>query len=178
MFASQSQEFAGEAARAFGTPYYLPTVTEDLTGTEVCAALKNCYAILVNLLAGRERESNLRALAFSAALGEMYDLVVAAGGRPETVAGAAGSGDLYVTCLTGRNGDFGRLLGEGNSPEKAQRMMYGATVEGLGALPPALELAREVGMEERLPLLSYLDEVLREGGVGDDEPPLSRLLAG
>ena len=103
--------------------------------------------------------------------------MVAAGGRPETAAGAPGAGDLYVTCLSGRNGDFGRLLNAGNGPDEARERMGNATVEGLGTLPPALALGSSLGLgEEELPLLYYLDAVLRgERAAGD--PDLARLLA-
>jgi len=168
---------AAEVAREIETPYYFPAITEDLVGAGICAALKNCYAIAVNLLAGRSGSANLRSLAFSAALEEMFALVTAAGGRPETVAGPAGSGDLYVTCLSGRNGDFGRLLGEGYSPEEARKEMEYATVEGLDTLPAALRLTGALGLEEKAPVLGYLDEVLRLGGVEDGGPPVSRFVA-
>lgn len=178
VFASEFRDRAQEIATAVETDYYLPTTTEDLTGTALCSALKNCYAIAVNLLAGEDGPSNLRALAFSAALKEMYTFVVAAGGKPETVSGAAGSGDLYVTCLTGRNGDFGRLLSEGHSTEESISMMNNATVEGLGALGPALKLAESLGIEDRqLPLLQYLDEVLRTGREEGESPPLAEIVS-
>lgn len=178
VFASESHERAREAAAAVRTAYYFPTITEDLTGTELCAALKNCYAIAVNLLAGENAPSNLRALAFSAALEEMFSFVVAAGGRPETVSSAPGSGDLYVTCLTGRNGDFGRLLGEGNSAEESISIMNNTTVEGLGALGFALRLADSLGIgDQQLPLLHYLEELLRTGGKDGGSPPLGEIVS-
>src|SRR5688572_10866159 len=49
--------------------------------------------------------------------------------RASTVVGLAGSGDLYVTCVGGRNGRFGQLLGSGASPAQALRTI-GSTVEG------------------------------------------------
>jgi glycerol-3-phosphate dehydrogenase (NAD(P)+) len=176
VFASPERERAREAADAFSTPYYFPGATDDLLGLGLCAALKNCYAIAFGLLSGREAKPNLRALAFGTALGELGNIVSAAGGRPETAAGAAGSGDLYVTCLSGRNGDFGRLLNESNTPEEAREKMGNATVEGLGTLPPALALAKSLDLsEEELPLLHHLDAVLR-GERSAGEPEFARLL--
>lgn len=178
VFASASHVCAKKTASAAETTYYFPTTTDDLTGTELCAALKNCYAIVVNLLVGEDGSSNLRALAFSAALREMFSLVVAAGGRPETVAGAPGSGDLYVTCMTGRNGDFGRLLSKGHDAEGALSIMNNATVEGLGALGPALKLAGSLGLDERdLPLLNHLDAILRVGSKDGRDPPLAEMVS-
>lgn len=168
VFASAEQESSQYVAKEFSTTYYFPTTTKDLIGTEVCAALKNCYAIAINLVAGSSGPSNLRALAFSAALREMFVLTISAGGSAETIAGAPGSGDLYVTCLTGRNGNFGQLLNKGYSPEKALTLMNNPTVEGLGTLDPALKLAQSMGFNRNdLPLLYYLSDVLQNGGVGE-----------
>ena len=161
-FAATSHEDARKAGEMFATDYYFPGASDDLAGLGLCAALKNCYAIAFGMLTGNEAQPNLRALAFGTALGEMSRLVSAAGGRPETVAGAAGSGDLYVTCLSGRNGDFGRLLNTGAGREAALKEMNNATVEGLSTLPPALKLARSLDLGGReLPLLYRLDAVLQ-----------------
>jgi glycerol-3-phosphate dehydrogenase (NAD(P)+) len=160
-FACEDPALARELCAEISTPYYFPRPTDDLLGLGLCAALKNCYAIAFGYLTGEEARPNLRALAFGTALGELSTIVTAAGGRPETVAGAAGAGDLYVTCLSGRNGDFGALLNPGRSSEEALAEMDNATVEGLGTLPYALDLARSLGLgKERLPLLHRLDEVL------------------
>ena len=161
-FASKNLEDAREAGGRFATDYYFPGTSDDLAGLGFCAALKNCYAIAFGMLTGDEAKPNLRALAFGTALGEISRLVSVAGGRPETVAGAAGSGDLYVTCLSGRNGTFGRLLNTGATREAALEEMNNATVEGLGTLPPALALAHSLDLgENELPLLHRLDAVLR-----------------
>ena len=176
VFACEDVEVARQTAAAFSTPYYFPGATDDLIGLGLCSALKNCYAISFGLLTGREAKPNLRALAFGTALGELAAIVSAAGGRPETAAGAPGAGDLYVTCLSGRNGDFGRLLNEGDEPDRALEKMGNATVEGLGTLPSALKLARSHGLgAEELPLLHDLDATLR-GGRAAGAPDLTRLL--
>ena len=168
-FAATNYGDAREAGERFATDYYFPGASDDLTGLGLCAALKNCYAIAFGMLTGDEAQPNLRALAFGTALGEISRLVSAAGGRPETVAGAAGAGDLYVTCLSGRNGDFGRRLNTGMDREAALEDMNNATVEGLGTLPPALELARTLDLGgQELPLLHRLDAVLRGEGAARD----------
>ncbi len=176
-YGSGERAHARTLARAVETDYYLPGTTEDFLGLGLCAALKNCYAIVFGYLTGRKVPPNLLALAYGTSLGELSALVAASGGRTETAAGPAGAGDLYVTCLSGRNGDFGRLLGEDNPPEVAREKMNNATVEGLGTLPPALALARSVGLgKEELPLLYHLDDVLG-GRVEPGGSSLAALLA-
>src|SRR5262249_38722073 len=79
--------------------------TDDLAGAEICSALKNAYATGLGIWDGLVGKGahNARAACFAQAIGEMRRLVLAGGGREETVHGAAGVGDLHVTAAGGRN---------------------------------------------------------------------------
>lgn len=161
--AGPTLEAARGVARALATSWYRPQATDDLIGVELCAAVKNCYAIAYGIVTGGNGASNVRAFVHAVALQETAALCAAAGGRAETVAGPAGAGDLYVTCLEGRNLAFGRLLAEGRRPGEALERLEAATVEGLAALEPALALARSLGLgRAQLPLLFALDDVIEE----------------
>lgn len=163
-------------------PFYHARLSDDVVGVEVCAAFKNFYALGIGAVAGRlERDQalggaqnaarmhNLAASAFTQALEEMTVLVEALGGRAATVLGLPGSGDLYVTCLAGRNSRMGRLLGLGlpYSQAKAEHMADD-TVEGAQLaldLGPSLDamLARGTLPPDRLPLLrAILGAVCRD----------------
>ena len=136
-----------------GAGFYHARASGDVVGVEVCAAFKNFYALAVGWAAGRlEREGRGRngalmhngaAALFAQAIAEMERLVETLGGRRETVAGLAGAGDLYVTCLAGRNSRMGRLLGLGHLYGEAKAAhMTADTVEGAElalALGPTLE---------------------------------------
>eukprot|EP01037_Dinobryon_pediforme_P010659 gene10659-10730_t len=142
-----------QALSLLDAPYYHARRTSDIIGVEVCAAFKNFYAISVGSVTGRlELEGkasnlalmhNLASSAFTQSLREMRELVTAVGGDADTVCGLAGAGDLYVTCLAGRNGRMGRLLGLGlrYSLAKSDHMPTD-TVEGANLaldLGPTLE---------------------------------------
>jgi glycerol-3-phosphate dehydrogenase (NAD(P)+) len=141
VIAGDDLEKAGQALSLLEAPFYHARLTNDLKGVEVCAAFKNFYAIAVGastgMLEGQGKASNgalmhnLAASVFNQALAEMTILATRLGGRAETVHGLAGTGDLYVTCLAGRNGRMGRLLGLGlpYSQAKSQHMPDD-TVEG------------------------------------------------
>ena len=124
--------------------------TDDVVGAETGAAYKNVVAVAVGMCEGFserlvERASvhafaNARAAVFALGMIDMVRLAEQLGGRAGTVLGLAGAGDLYVTCLGGRNGQFGRLLGAGQTPEQA-RTTIGSTVEGVVNCAAALALA-------------------------------------
>jgi glycerol-3-phosphate dehydrogenase (NAD(P)+) len=127
-------------AEKIGTDYYQLRATDDLVGLEICAALKNFYAIGVSVPQGRaEREAsvngagmhNATASLFNQAVSELASIVEAAGGLAATATGLAGLGDLHVTCQAGRNSRLGRLLGAGMLYSEAMSgPLLGETVEG------------------------------------------------
>jgi glycerol-3-phosphate dehydrogenase (NAD(P)+) len=150
---------AGRWAGLLTTDTYQLRPSDDLVGLEVCAALKNFYAIGVGTAAGTlERQpaengaamNNPTASLFTQALAELEILVRAAGGRAETVWGLPGTGDLHVTCQAGRNSRLGRLMGSGLSYRSAMTgPLAGETVEGTlvgAALVPALEALERRGL--------------------------------
>ena len=69
----------------------------------------------------------------------MVEFVSHYGGKPKTVYGLAGLGDLYVSAIGGRNSLMGKYLGEGYLYNEAkEKFMQNITVEGA-------QLALEIG---------------------------------
>ena len=69
----------------------------------------------------------------------MVEFVSYYGGKPETVYGLDGLGDLYVSAIGGRNSLMGKYLGEGHLYNEAkEKFMKNITVEGA-------QLALEIG---------------------------------
>jgi len=87
----------------------------DRCGVETCGALKNVMAIATGVAEGIGFGFNTRAALITRGLSEMGRLVAALGGRPETVAGLAGAGDLILTCTgeLSRNRALGIEVGRG-----------------------------------------------------------------
>jgi glycerol-3-phosphate dehydrogenase (NAD(P)+) len=132
--------FAKRLAGEISAPYYHLRHTDDVTGLEICAALKNFYAIGVSTAAGyaetikaqnSAHQHNMAASLFNQAVSELRQIVSVSGGRPETAIGLAGLGDLHVTCQAGRNSKLGKLLGQGMLYNDAMSgPLKGETVEG------------------------------------------------
>ncbi len=140
--------------------------SDDIAGAELCAALKNAYATGLGLWDGHVGQDahNARAACFAQSIVEMTRLVVAAGGRAETVHGPAGVGDLHVTAAAGRNRAFGERVGRGRPARlvAAEMLAAGELTEGYAAISAAWRFARERQVEN-LPLLAALHAVIWEG---------------
>ncbi len=173
-FASTDYAIAEALAREAATETYGVRPSDDETGVELCAALKNVYAIALGIADGLGEATgvprhNLKAASFAQAVREMSILVAKAGGRAETPYGLAGVGDLEVTGLSGRNKLYGVRLGKGEGPDEALAEMtrLEQTVEGHPAAPLAVAFAHQAGAgEEDLPLLHTVARIL-EGGIDD-----------
>ncbi len=157
---------------SFRTPVYRTIPGHDLIGLELCASLKNAYAILLGICDGLYRGEagrlfdNVKALFLTACVGELAAYVRSAGGSDRTVYGLPGMGDLQVTAQSGRNRRFGELIGGGTPANEAYRSMYeaGEIAEGYHAVRHGWEYARmlDPGLPARLPILSALRGILSE----------------
>jgi len=171
----------GMCARAMAGGALQVGVSDDLAGAEICSALKNAYATGLGLwdgLVGKDAH-NARAACFTQAIVEMERLVVAGGGKRETVFGAPGVGDLHVTAAGGRNRAFGELIGTGK-PARAvadEMRAKGELTEGYPAIQTAWRFARERGVDG-LPLLEALHAVVWEDAPAKETMGALRLSVG
>lgn len=136
--------------------------SDDVVGVELGAALKNVIALCAGCCDGMGLGDNTKAMLMTRGLTEIARLVVAMGGRRETVAGLTGVGDLIVTCTSmhSRNRRAGILIGKGMAPEQAVKEI-GAVVEGYYAAATAKALADKLGIE--MPIAAAAYEVLYHG---------------
>ena len=135
VFASKDLEAARKVQAIFETPSFKTQVSSDIRGVDICAAFKNVYAISMGIAESFMKNSNnIKAALLAAGIQEISTIVEAYGGSKATASGLAGAGDLYVTSQGGRNGIFGRHLGEGRTAKEALNAMEGLTVEGYSAL--------------------------------------------
>ena len=176
IFGSQHQEIADKLAKQIQTHYYHIKTTSDLLSLEVCAALKNAYAMAVGFSLGwldQQSEAdesnalahNLEAAIFATAIGEMERFLIMLGANPQYASGLPGAGDLFVTCQGGRSSKAGRLLGAGIKQNDLQKHLPGVTLESvdvvkeIGKSIPAL-VSRYDFHAEDFPLMSALINVI------------------
>jgi glycerol-3-phosphate dehydrogenase (NAD(P)+) len=164
--ASRDTELAETVQREFSDPRFRVYTNDDVAGVELGGALKNVIAIAAGVCDGLGLGHNSVAALITRGLAEMTRLAVACGGRPETMAGLAGLGDLVLTCTGGlsRNRSVGVELGRGRSLPEIIAGMHGAVAEGVFTTQAAVGLARARGVE--MPIIEQMDAILHR-----DKPP-------
>jgi glycerol-3-phosphate dehydrogenase (NAD(P)+) len=161
--ASTDPELAEIVQREFSDPRFRLYTNDDVTGVELGGALKNIIAIAAGVCAGLELGHNSIAALITRGLAEMTRLVVAGGGRQETMAGLAGLGDLVLTCTGGlsRNRSVGVALGRGQKLPEIIAGMHGMVAEGVFTTHAAVGLARAHQVE--MPITEQMHAILHHG---------------
>lgn len=169
IFACTEAGVAREYARAARTQNYAIEASDDEVGVEICAPMKNVYAIALGISDGLEEATgiphhNLKSATFTQACREMSLLGQALGAQPETAFGLAGVGDLEVTGLSGRNKIYGVRIGRGETAKEALEEMarLEQTVEGVPAAGLAGKFVSQHApqLEGKLPLLAAVHEII------------------
>jgi glycerol-3-phosphate dehydrogenase (NAD(P)+) len=124
---------ASEIQQAFNDSRFRVYTNDDVIGVELGGALKNVIAIAAGVCDGLGLGHNSVAALITRGLAEMARLVVACGGRLDTMAGLAGLGDLVLTCTgdLSRNRSVGVELGKGRRLADIVGDMRGAVAEGV-----------------------------------------------
>ena len=159
--ASRDLEIAEELQRAVSTKRFRAYSSDDVPGVELAGALKNVIAIAAGVVDGLGYGHNTVSALITRGLAEMSRLVVAMGGRPETMAGLAGLGDLVLTSTGGlsRNRRVGHILGEGKT--LAEATASHSVAEGVRTTLAACALADRAGVD--MPIARQMRAVLHEG---------------
>lgn len=87
----------------------------DVIGVEIAGALKNVFAIGAGLIEGYGFGLNTKTALLSRGIKEIQNFSKHYGGKPETLHGLAGMGDLVLTAFgeSSRNRTFGYKLAKG-----------------------------------------------------------------
>jgi glycerol-3-phosphate dehydrogenase (NAD(P)+) len=161
--ASRDAGLAETIQREFSDPCFRVYTNSDVTGVELGGALKNIIAIAAGVCDGLGLGHNSIAALITRGLAEITRLVVACGGRQDTMSGLAGLGDLVLTCTGGlsRNRSVGVELGRGRKLAEIIASMHGMVAEGVFTTHAAVALARTRGVE--MPITAQMNAILHHG---------------
>jgi len=172
--AASDIELARRCAAIFDDPAFRIYTSTDMAGVALGGALKNVIAIAAGITAGLGLGHSAMAALITRGIAEISRLAVACGGRPETLAGLSGLGDLVLTCTgeLSRNRKMGMALASGMNVDAA-RAHVGQVVEGEKTAIAACKLARKHGIE--MPLAETVASIL-QGEINPGQA-VSRLLS-
>jgi glycerol-3-phosphate dehydrogenase (NAD(P)+) len=162
-FAAHDADLARSIQQQFSHASFRVYTNDDPIGVELGGALKNTIAIAAGVSAGLGLGHNSVAALITRGLAEMTRLVVACGGKAETMAGLAGLGDLVLTCTGGlsRNRSVGVELGRGRKLPEILAAMHGTVAEGVFTTTAAVGLAHAHSVE--VPITQQMHAILHQG---------------
>lgn len=160
--ASADEELRIQVQKELSTARFRLYTNPDIVGVEIAAAVKNIIAIAAGVVDGLGLGSNATAALITRGLAEVTRLVVACGGRRETLSGLAGLGDLVLTSYgtLSRNRQVGISLGQGRSIGEITSAMR-MVAEGVKTTKSTVALARKLMVE--MPIAEKMYAVLYEG---------------
>ena len=160
--ASEDSELAECVQAAFSGPTFRLYSSPDPIGVEIGGSIKNVVAIGAGVLHGMGLGHNATAALITRGLAEMTRLAVAMGGRPQTLAGLAGLGDLVLTCTgdLSRNRTVGVELAHGRKLDEIVGSMK-MVAEGIKTTNAAVDLAKRYAVE--MPITEQMFQMLHFG---------------
>ena len=160
--AAPDEALAGIVQAAFSGPTFRLYTSTDPIGVEIGGSIKNVVAIGSGVLNGMGLGHNATAALITRGLAEMNRLALAMGGKPQTLAGLAGLGDLVLTCTgdLSRNRAVGVALAHGRKLDEIVSSMR-MVAEGIKTTNAAADLAKRYGAE--MPIAEQMFQMLHFG---------------
>lgn len=160
--ASSEPGLAETVQAAFSGPTFRVYTSSDPIGVEIGGSIKNVVAIGAGVLHGMGLGHNAMAALITRGLAEITRLAVAMGGKPQTLAGLAGLGDLVLTCTgdLSRNRTVGIELARGRKLDEIVNSMK-MVAEGIKTTDVAVDLAERYSVE--MPIARQMYTMLHSG---------------
>ena len=144
--ASVDRAFSRQLADALRNAGLDVSISSDVTGVELAGCAKN--AAVLAAAAAAVAGPNVAGAAAGKVFAEVDALARTRGGRPETFAGLAGTGDLVATVVAAgsRNRRAGELLAQGLPPTEIGAVL-GQAAEAVDSVPLLANVARDSRVE-------------------------------
>jgi len=150
-------DLAARLAVALSGPSFRVYHGTDIRGVEIGGAAKNVLAIAAGIVEGRGLGESAKAALVARGFAELLRFATASGGRPETLMGLSGLGDLVLTCASAQSRNFalGLQIGAGAPLDRATG---GKLVEGVFTADALVRLARAARVD--MPIADAVAAVL------------------
>lgn len=149
-------------------------LSSDVIGIQICAALKNVFAIACGIILGRKLGCNAHAALITKSMNEIKALYSAKVGNGNvdinTLLGSACLGDLIMTCtsLNSRNLSFGFNLGNSHEEYDIRQILIEGKllIEGVSTVKSTFDLTQKLGV--KMPICEAIYRLLYESASIED----------
>ncbi|MFA6584549.1 MAG: NAD(P)H-dependent glycerol-3-phosphate dehydrogenase [Elusimicrobiaceae bacterium] len=150
------------SAKVFNAYPISVELSGDPLGVQWAGAVKNVLAIACGVVEGLGKTINTKAALITLAMREMHDVIIAAGGQPETVYGLAGLGDFILTGTShlSRNTRLGIKLGQGKTLTQARGEITTVT-EGADSVESIYAFVTQKNI--KAPVITAVHDIIRRG---------------
>jgi glycerol-3-phosphate dehydrogenase (NAD+) len=155
--ASQKMYHATAIQRLLSSNSMRVYTSQDVVGVQLGGALKNPLAVGAGMIEGMGLGINTMSAFVARSCVELTSLCIAMGGKPETISGLSGVGDLMLTAFgnLSRNRTCGMRLVKG---EKLEDILKTTTVEGVPTAAVAVYYSEMCGLE--CPLFTTVEAII------------------
>jgi glycerol-3-phosphate dehydrogenase (NAD(P)+) len=159
VIAAHAKQISRTVQHLVSNPCFRAYSSDDVTGVELAASVKNVMAIAAGISDGLEYGLNSLAALITRGIAEITRLGKKMGANPGTFAGLAGIGDLVLTCTgkLSRNRYVGHEIGKGKSLEEVLSGMR-MVAEGVTTTQSVRNLAQKMSIE--MPICEQVYQVL------------------
>ena len=137
--------------------FFKTTVSSDILGVQLCAAIKNVLALGIGILQGAGYTDNCQGWALTQGFHELALIVTSLQGSFNTILGLAGFGDLVITCMGkhSRNRMLGEQIGKGMV---AMSQQESSSPEGLNTIISLKQIIQQHNI--KAPFIEALYDVI------------------
>ncbi|KHG22713.1 Glycerol-3-phosphate dehydrogenase [NAD(P)+] [Gossypium arboreum] len=157
--ASKDKKLAHAVQQLLSCSHLRISTSRDVTGVEIAGALKNVLAIAAGIVEGMNLGNNSMAALVAQGCSEIRWLATKMGGKPATITGLSGTGDIMLTCFVNlsRNKRVGVRLGSGEKLEDILSSMN-QVAEGVSTAGAVIALAQKYNV--KMPVLTAVARIM------------------
>jgi glycerol-3-phosphate dehydrogenase (NAD(P)+) len=159
LIASKSISDSKKISKLISSSHFRPYLSNDIVGAQICGAMKNIYAIGCGIIAGKKFGDNAVASIISRSFAEISLVCKKLGGKPETLMGLSGLGDLFLTCSSEKSRNFSLGLKIASGKETSTLLKSKKTVaEGAHTVKAIYKLSKKLKID--LPINNEIYKIL------------------
>jgi glycerol-3-phosphate dehydrogenase (NAD(P)+) len=159
LIASKSISDSKKISKLISSSHFRPYLSNDIVGAQICGAMKNVYAIGCGIITGKKFGDNAVASIISRSFAEISLVCKKLGGKPETLMGLSGLGDLFLTCSSDKSRNFSLGLKIASGKKTSTLLKSKKTVaEGAHTVKAIYKLSKKLKID--LPINNEIYKIL------------------